>query len=212
MIADKASSAGRIEMMGALLINKTYAIVYTFSNVKTMEEVYDAMDAVGARTKNYKPVKRTQEGYQMEYLAYLYKLNYNDSVSAIFDNNYWTSSDQHNREKAQAWESATFPMNFILSVSGSVSSTQSNDPNSAIYKLVRRKSMEELLQDMPPEIQDDAITKFSKKVEDFKVKAPVFQETPLSAKLGTKEGLYRDERFYIYEIELDSIPAVLIAI
>lgn len=203
VLADKAAAASRLEMLGESLLNKSYLVLYKISNIRTMEEVYDAADAAGAKVKGYVPVKRTEEGYQLYYTADLYKLNYNDSVSAVFYQDYWTSKENHDAKKAEAWGSAIFPMALVNSHSSSASATQSNDPNSAIYKITRRKSMDELLQDLPSGIQDDAITYFTRKVEDFQLKVTVYEEHPLTAKLGSKEGLSLDQRFFIYEIQLD---------
>jgi hypothetical protein len=203
VLADKAAAASRLEMLGESLLNKSYLVLYKISNIRTMEEVYDAADAAGAKVKGYVPAKRTEEGYQLYYTADLYKLNYNDSVSALFYQDYWSSKENHDANKAEAWGSATFPMDLVNSHNSSASATQSNDPNSAIYKIIRRKSMDELLQDLPSGIQDDAITYFTRKVEDFQLKVTVYEEHPLTAKLGSKEGLSLDQRFFIYEIQLD---------
>jgi hypothetical protein len=52
-------------------------------------------------------------------------------------------------------------------------------------------------------MQEDMVSKGGKKVEDFKMRAPIFQEYPTTVKLGSKEGLYYDERFYAYDMEQD---------
>jgi len=200
VLTNQAAAVSRLEMMGETLLNKTYAVVYALTKVKSMEEIYNERDAAGAKNKDYKPAKRTDEGFQLEYSAFLYKLNFGDSVLSIFYNNYWSSKEQHDNKKVLAWKTASFPMDFIVSVGGFASAIQSNDPKS--YTFSKRRSMEELLKELPSAIQEDAIFKFTKKVEDFQLKAPIFQEVPLTAKLGKKEGLSLDQRFYIYEIQL----------
>jgi hypothetical protein len=201
VLADKAAAASRLQDLGEQLINKTFVVFYDINEVKTMNEVYNEQDAAGAKIKGYQPVKRTLEGYETNYTAYLYKLDFNDSVAAIFYNNYWSSSDNHDQKKVDAWGSATFPLVLVTQISGSASSTQSNDPNN--YKFKRRKTMDELLQAFPSNIQSEAISKMTKKVPDFQIKVTVAGEKPLTAKLGTKEGLSLDQRYFIYEIQLD---------
>ena len=61
--------------------------------------------------------------------------------------------------------------------------------------------MRELLEDIPAEIQNNAVFELGRKIEDFRLKVTVFKAYPVSAKLGTKEDLYIDQRFYVYEIE-----------
>ena len=203
VLSNKAAAVNRIQDMGEQLIDKTYAIVYTISDVKTMEEVYNATDAAGAKVKDYKPVERKLEGYQLGFTASLYKLNFGKEACENFYNVYWSDVKNHNDKNVQAWGSATFPLTFVLDVEGTTSSTQPIDRNAIEYKLSPPKTMEELLAITPSDIQESAIKKMSKKVEDFRVKAPIFEEKPLSAKLGSKEGLYIDERFFAYEIEQD---------
>ena len=203
VVSNKASAVNRIQEIGEQLIDKTYVVIYTITNVATMEEVYNSMDAAGSKKKDYKPVKRTLEGYQMNYTANLYKLTFNDSVSSVFYSKYWSDAKSHDANKVKAWESATFPMTLVTSVSGLSSSTQPLDRKALQYKLAKPKSMEELLTSMPDDVQEHVFLKMSQKVDEFRVKAPIFDEKPLSAKLGKKEGLYADERFFVYEIELN---------
>jgi hypothetical protein len=92
-------------------------------------------------------------------------------------------------------------MEKVYSGFASASSTQSNNPEA--YKFTKRKSMTELVPGLAPSMQSNAIFSASRKVDDFKLKAPVLSERPLTAKLGTKEGLYVDQRFFAYEYELD---------
>ena len=66
-----------------------------------------------------------------------------------------------------------------------------------------KKTMQELLEDIPANIQSGAAFELGRKIEDFKLKVTVFKAYPVTAKLGTKEDLYTDQRFYVYEIEQD---------
>ena len=63
--------------------------------------------------------------------------------------------------------------------------------------------MEELLSEIPKEMQDKMVFKGGRKIDDFKIRGPIFQEYPTTVKIGTKEGIFYDERFYAYEISKD---------
>jgi len=63
--------------------------------------------------------------------------------------------------------------------------------------------MDELLLELAQPMQDEMVFAGGRKIEDFKMRAPIFQESPILVKLGTKEGLYYDERFFVYEIQAD---------
>jgi len=187
-------------------MKKSYVAIYEITKVKSMNEVYNEMDASAQATakslnKPFTPTKRTLEGYKIEYKCLIYRLNWSDSMKSIFENNYLlTAETTENREtKIKAFENANIPMVSVIEVSGTVSATQSNDP--ASYKYTKRKSMQELLQNSASNIQEDAMFQSTKQIDDFKTKAPVLQDYPTTAKIGVKEGIYLDEQFYIYEIE-----------
>ena len=190
------------------LLAKNYIITYTIKQTQTMQEYYDAQDKSGQETaaitkKEYKPVKRTQEGWKITYAYDVYRLIWNDSIQNIFYNDmYLDNSTTTNRnEKVSNFNNATFEMELVHSGTGSAQSTQSNDPEK--YKYRKRKSMTELIQEIAPSMQNSAIFSSSKKVEDFKLKVSILSKGPIKAKIGTKEGLYVDQRFFAYEYELD---------
>ena len=203
-VLTKSSNTNRIEMLGEELINKSYALLYEITELKTMEEYYNKVDADNKKKANYTPVKRTDEGFMVKYNVYAYKLNFNDSVAATFYNNYWVDAKNHDKNKIASWNSATFPMKYLSKVSGSLQSTQPKDPKSSSYTSKnKKKTSAELLEELPEKWQSEALFELGKRIEDFHLKVTVFKTYPVTAKLGTKEDLYTDQRFYVYELELD---------
>lgn len=202
-MVSRGSNTNRIEMIGEQLIGKSFILVYEIKELYSMEEYYDKVDAQNRNNANYAPVKRTDEGFVVNYNVYAYKLNFNDSVAAVFYNNYWVDATNRDQAKIAAWSNATFPAIYVDKVSGSVRSTQPKDPKSAAYYSKKKKTTNELLEDIPVKWQEDATFELSKKISDFRLKVTVFKAYPVEAKLGTKEGLYTDQRFYVYEIEVD---------
>ncbi len=203
-IITKGSNTDRIEMLGEKLINKSYTLLYEITELITMEEYYDKVDASNKKKSDYKPVKRTDEGFKVKYNVYAYKLNFNDSVAAIFYNNYWVDAKNQDKNKVANWESATFPMKYISKVSGNLQTTQPKDPKSSSYTSKnKKKTSAELLEELPEKWQADALFALGKRIEDFHLKVTVFKTYPVTAKLGTKEDLYTDQRFYVYELEVD---------
>ncbi len=199
----RSSTTDRIEMLGEQLIDKSYILLYEITEFYTMEDYYNRIDAQNRKNTNYTPVKRTDEGFIANYNVYAYKINFNDSVSNNFYSEYWVDKKNHDNQKVAKWATATFPVNYVSSASGTVRSTQPKDPKSAVYLTKKKKTSNELIEDMPSEIQTNAIFDLSKKIEDFRLKVTVYKTYPVKAKLGTKEGLYMDQRFYVYEIELE---------
>jgi hypothetical protein len=197
-IMAKGSNIDRREMMGEDLIGKTYLLVYEFPSVITKEQHYDQQDAFNKKLGITKPVSRNNEGWVANYNVYAYKLVYNDSVSNDFYTKYWTDVNNHDAAKVAQWASATFPVEFAYKTSGSIESSQ-------LKKLPAKmkKNMDELLQAIPARIQEEAMFSLGQGIEDFNLKATVYGTKPLTAKLGTKESLYLDQRFFIFEIEAD---------
>ncbi|HPT43792.1 MAG TPA: autotransporter outer membrane beta-barrel domain-containing protein [Paludibacteraceae bacterium] len=198
-IISRGSNTSRIEMIGEQLIDKSYILLYEITDLYSMEEYYDRQDALNRKLKNYTPVKRTDEGYNCNYKVYAYKINFNDSVASEFYSRYWVDSKNPDKQKVAAWADATFPVKLIASTGGSVRSAQSKEKSLN----TKKKTMRELLEDIPANIQNNAVFELGRKIEDFKLKVTVFKAYPVSAKLGTKEDLYIDQRFYVYEIEQD---------
>ena len=204
IIQAKASATNRIEMIGAELIDKSYVYVYELNEVLTMEQVYDRTDANNRKySNNYKSVQRDDEGFEAKYTVYIYKLNFNDSVSTVFYSNYWSDAKNHNSQKVDAWKNAVFPMEFKAKHSATIRSAQPKDPKSIVYYASKKKSMNELLEDCASLIQTGSESELGMKLEDLKAKVAVYKTKPLSAKVGTKESLYLDQRFFIYELEMD---------
>ena len=94
---------------------------------------------------------------------------------------------------------------YYASYRETIRSTQPKDPKSSAYLSKKKKSMNELLEDAAVIIQSKSVEELGMKLEDFKAVVSVFKTKPLSAKLGTKESLYIDQRFFVYEIEMDVV-------
>lgn len=204
-MAAKAAMIDRREMIGEKLLNKSYVFIYFLNGIKTMEEIYNERDAKNRKyQKDYKPEKRDLEGFVLNYTVTAYRLNMTDSVMNLFGKNLWSDSQNHNIDNVARWDTTSFPMVYITSITKEISSTQPKDPKDPQYTYSKKASSEELLERMPQSMQNTAIDEFENIVEDFKVKTSVFSTKPLSAKIGTKENLKRCDRYFIYEIELDA--------
>lgn len=209
VIKDKASANSRLGDLGYELISRSYFTVYELSRIRTMEEVYNEMDTKAQKRaekqgKSYTPVRRREEGYVIDYNAYIIKIDWNDSVQSAFWEYLWldenTSEDRSSRKSF--FTNTNFPLKFVAKVSGVVRSTQSNDPSK--YGAFRKRlTMRELLLRSAPDFQEDAMFKASKLIEDFRLRSPLYTIYPTTIKLGSKEGVYIDQRFFAYQFEVN---------
>ena len=206
VIKDKSAENSRLSNLGYELMKKSYVIVYNISKVKSMTEIYNETDekrrALAAKLNSqYTPVQRTEEGYEVEYTANVYKLDWNDSIQNIFYNDYFLdeSYTENRQSRINAFNNSKYPFKFLESISGTISATQPN--NADAYKFRVRKSMNQLLQESALEIHEEVIFKSSKKIEDFRVKVNLASVYPTFAKIGSKEGIYMNQRFFVYELD-----------
>jgi hypothetical protein len=200
----------RIQQIGYDLINKTYLIVFDVTSVKSMNEVYNEKDAKRKKAAallntTYTPVERSEEGYEIDYSARVFKLLWNDSISSLFySKNFLDFKTTENRsEIRKSFENSSYPLQYIDEVTGFLSSTQSNKNESYVFN--KRKSLDELLNDAALKIHDEVFYKFSKKIDDFRVKVALKSDYPTLAKIGSKEGIYMGQKFNVYFKKGDEI-------
>ena len=212
---ESKNSANEMEAIANELVKRSYYVVYDIKSIKTYEQVYNDLDAslkaLSIKTKKpFKPTPRTQEGWQIDFNYFIYKLVWDDATVNDFGDKAWldasTTDPAERSKKITAFENYEFKFELALSGGSTADASQSNNPevykNSKLFK-IERKSMDQLLAELPSSMQDVMVFKGGREIEDFKMRAPIFQEKPITVKLGTKEGLYYDERFFVYEMEQD---------
>ena len=173
--------------MGLGLINKSYVVVFDFDQLMTMQQVYDKQETPAD--------KRNMNGFRATVNAYVYKLNFNDSVAAYFFQDYWTSTPS--QAKASAFEAAKFPFIPVQHIQREVMGTQYNPGHTLAPKV--QKTSDELLQLLIQAANQSVIDEVEKKNDDFRVKAYVSAVKPIAAKIGKKEDLKFDQRYFVYE-------------
>lgn len=202
------------------LLNRLYIMVYEITNAKTYQEHYNQIDATRRRSsaasgKEFKPVERTQEGWFVDYETYIYRVNWNDSVAAVFYSEMWLEqSVQDNRSsRAQAFDNFNLPLRRTYARASVATISQSNDPEFYAKPFApRRKTMDELLTEVPKSIVDNSVFSASQEIDDFKLRAPITSAYGLKGKnlvkLGKKEGAYTDQRYFVYRQDLKKGQAV----
>jgi hypothetical protein len=192
------------------LLKRKYVFIYEITNVKTYEEHYNQLDASAKRTaaKNgteFKAVERKQEGWLVDYDAFIYKLDWNDSVNAVFYDELWLDSsvESDRAERINKFNNFEFPLKRVYSLSSVATVGQSNDPEYYEKPLApKRKKMNELLDKIPNRILSGSFESVMTGIDDFKLRAPLTDAYPNLVKLGVKEGLNFDQRFFVYRQEL----------
>ncbi len=183
--------------LGSKLISKTYVVVVDFGSI-----TYSANN--GTDMHSWSTTVR----------AYVYKLRYNDDIeSQLYDT--WIDegdSEEVITEKQKRFEQIPFEMEYLTQVSASAStnSLMTGKPmkNESGLESVMRMAMsvtsrEDLLQQMYQKGYNNVMGELEKKVAAFKVQTGVSALSPIRAKIGKKEGLKTDQRYFIVEYEMD---------
>lgn len=196
VIKAKAGKRGTTALQdaGENLLNKSYVVVFDFVNVETWDEFYDRQDAKLyqlAVATNSKPKKypRVKYGFKGELFAYLYRVNWNDSLSAIFYQNAWDNPAYFNS------------MKFGLT---RVSETYVPRIEGSQLRIEAPRSNEDLIVALMQQGAEKSLVNFARDYHHFRVKTPLYSVKPLKAKIGRKEDLAIDQRYFVYESTLNS--------
>lgn len=173
-----------LEEFGNRLINLSYILVIDINDIKTMAE---------AGIKNMK-------GWQANVTGYLYRIDFNDETRYTFYDT-WIYDDDTPEIKAQknsAFENLNIPIVPVIQKTMKLVSSQP-EGDTGLSLLFKPKTTDELLQELIQKSYDEMVYRIEMEVEEFKVKTNLYDTRPLRAKIGLKEGLKTDNRFFVYE-------------
>lgn len=140
-------------------------------------------------------------GFTVKTHSYLYQLQWNDSVAAVFYNKYYTSVS--NREKIEAFlrDNELFKFKYV-------EHEYEFDAKSVLKGKYDRK---DLVKIVCTRSMDKNIAALQLKYEDFKVKTPIFNVITnqkgnvvgYNAKIGLKEGITEKSKFQVIQRIID---------
>ncbi len=187
---------------GEKLIANSYVMVLDYSGIKTMTEIYDAQD-VAARKRakkdetEFKPVDRKKNGYKGKLTAYLFKINYSDTVQGYFMDAFTDENTLDLNKVDKIFNEVYSPFKFIRTESVSVEGTQAN-PGEFLAPVVQ-KSKPQLMIKLVNDGIIKVINNLEKSLEAFRVKTPIVSTKPITAKIGKKEGLTYERRYFVWQ-------------
>jgi hypothetical protein len=187
-----SSKRGESALMdaGIGLVDHSYVLVLGYSNLMTMNQYYDQTKAA--------PEARKMNGVKGDMIGLLYKLNFNDSVSAVFFQDMWANKGAADlKAKVAKFDANTFALVPVKNLIMPMQATQYNAGQSLAPKV--QKTQDELLRDMVNNSITNVINQMTYQVSDFKVKAQIFKTNPIAVKIGKKEGLGFDQRYFVFE-------------
>lgn len=129
--------------------------------------------------------KTKKELLTTSFNSVLYKLNFGAEVSANFY--------EKGFDSANGLSKVEFPVTFVTQ-------TKKVDMIESTKEAENSKGFTDKI----ASIYDEMLTRLSQAHADFQVQSPIAETSPLRAKIGLKEGLQIDDRFYVMEQVLRS--------
>lgn len=227
----KATGIASIRDAGEELINNTFVVVsqsafleneIVASAIRT--SAYIVAETLGGYAESIAKItadiayKATKDGYSVFTDAHLYKLRWNDSIASVFYTEYWIDKSSINPErKANFEKSKIFKLDYIGSEKSRTVVTMWNN-NSKKNKKNKKQSRkerktntsdgyvntnEEYIALATVRNLNKVIVELQKRHDIFKTKTPIISVDPITAKIGTKEGLNGGEKFEVFEQYID---------
>ena len=131
--------------------------------------------------------EKTKEGYSLWSKTWLYRLNWNDSIAAVFYTDLWSNP-------AAFENSDLFSLEFV--------GVQYNQ-SLVTFKIGETRTQEQIIDLGLVRNIDNVFAKLQKKNEVFRPKVPVLGTDPVTAQIGMKEGLEGGEKFDVLEMTLN---------
>lgn len=198
---------------GEELISNTFVLVTHFNYIDIQKNAKAAAagvklftSLVGEATKtdvseinkSTDSIADVMNGYGVQAHSYLYQLVWNDSVAAVFYNQYWTDSANFDPAKKEAFDNSNI---FTLKYIGEDKASQP-----LMTTKYDKRSKEILVADATVNAARKVIVVLQRKHQEFRTKTPIFSVNPIIAKIGMKEGLdpkQKNPKFEVLEQVID---------
>ncbi len=170
---------------GNRLIDKSYIVVLDFYSVDRVN------------TDNY-------EGYRAQIAASLFRVNLSEEdKERIYDA--WVleeDPEEEKQKKRELFETINPPLKYVTTINTTASSYNYKE-HTVLGRITPTKSTDELFADLVQSGYDDVLFELEREYDDFNVITPLYSTRPLGAKIGKREGLKVDQRFFVYEHRYD---------
>lgn len=174
VLLDQAAKVASLKTQGRKLMNNSYILLVTPQNLKESRET-DKKGNVKVR-------------YNGTVEATVYKLDFNDELlSAVWDN--WISVSDTTMTESDYYQKASFFNNLKINaehVATESNTCSANTPEEAFAAAA-----------------SSLIFSLEKKIDGWQVVSTIYSKHPITAKLGTKEGLKNSQRFRAYKVVED---------
>ena len=131
------------------------------------------------------------KGYVIKTTSYLYRLVWDEATANTFFGKLWVTKDNYDKSRVAAFnDTEIFKLKYIgrQDAWADVQSTKYTS-----------KTEDELIARATIKATDAAIARLERKFEVFRTKTPLVSIDPIAAKIGTKEGVQKGDRYEVLE-------------
>lgn len=169
---------------GALLSNIVSAVGVAASAIPFVGVA--AIPVVGATTRATESVA----GFKVSVTSYLYRLDWNDEIEGTFYNKYYTATPNQEKQAMFNKDKSLFTLHYVgkQTVYSGITTMRGVNRQEEFFVKVCTRAM------------DAAIALLQKEHEEFRIKTPLLSTSPITAKIGMKEGVDEKTRFEVLEV------------
>jgi hypothetical protein len=170
---------------GQRLVNLSYILIIDIQNLKNTND-------------------NEQVGWKADVVGYIYKINYSEIVQDLLYACWIDDNDTEAQivQKNNFFSSIFVPITHVLTIIIGESETSYPKITASTQENIEKHSKlweDVMLFKLIKNSYEDIILIAERHIDDFKINIPLFTVRPLSAKIGKKEGLKVDNRFFVYE-------------
>jgi hypothetical protein len=172
--------------------NKGKSKILTDAITNVLNNIYLVVNQTGAITNS---TSKDVTTYSVPFKSYLLQVDLASLLSTL------EFYDKFPTDKNITKELNDYKFSIkLLSVSNGIGSTTDQDIELNGLKVVKKpKTEQQIYVDLATSTVDQGIIDHANNYEVLKVKTPIISTGPITAKIGTKEGLRIDDRFEVFE-------------
>lgn len=143
-----------------------------------------------------KVYEKARQGYSVWTTAYLYQLQFTDSIAAVFYQNMWMDDSNIDAAKKEMFDNTDlFELKLLGFQKAKALVTGLSKDSQGEEAIVQKATLKSI---------DAVYAKLQRKFESFRTKTPLFSVDPLGAKIGLKEGLEKGDKYEVLEKQIDA--------
>jgi len=199
----EALSRGVNEVLdqGEKLVNSSYILLVHYHDI--LNEAEFAKKQQEGLVKIQSNVDKGK-GFVGEVSGYLFKVDFSEPVRQVFYEELWPDENEPElvRElRIKAFDEREFPVQFVGKISKDIEvwEKETVDIIKSATTTPKPKSKEQLLNIFSLRGLNAVVTDYETLFEPFQTKTSVYDRKPIIAKIGMKESLRPDQRFFVWE-------------